>query len=408
MSLEYTLNKKQKIVSYSDSYLVAVTFQEITDIENNRNKYKLKNPIFQVTFDENKTDEMVESYDNYPRYLLSKSVITLANVIVGGEKEMYLMDGQHRMAMVKQIYEKTNQNDTMFFAVHTIYSDDEMRVLFDEINKDSSKNKPYVSLEIFGKKKIEDVKTLLVNKYKGAYSKTKNNKSTLHTVDDFLNDLIDNEYFEDNEKNANEIVNDIDTKHKKYFTKLKYLENADDNKLYTPLEMITIKEQKNVMFFKNNNFTNYLINNDYPFHDDATRRKTIPVETRKKVWSNEFGNKKTGMCPVAYCEHEINNKKFGFQCGHKISVANKGSNSIDNLKPICSDCNSKMSSTNWHDYEEELEKEQIWENNYDDDSDGECYSCDKKVKRETFCLKKVKTKKGKDSFKISCNKCYKK
>ena len=125
------------------------------------------------------------------------------------------------------------------------------------------------------------------------------------------------------------------------------------------------------------------------------------------MWINEFGNKKNGTCPIKYCNHELNNKKFGFQCGHKVSVANKGSNAVINLRPICADCNSKMSSTNWDDYEEELEKEKIWEDTYEDGNDGECYLCDKKIKRDTFCLKKVKTKKGKICLKISCSKCFK-
>lgn len=361
-------------------------------------------PPFQVTFDENKTEEMVEAYNKNPQFFLSKSLLTIAIVIIGEEKETYLMDGQHRMEMIKQIYERTTENNKVIFAIHMIYSEDEMRVLFDELNKDSTKSKPYVSLPIFSKKKVDDVRNALISKYEGSYAKSKNKSGSLYSVGEFVSELIENDYFE-NDNTANEILEIIDTSHKKYFSKLNYLENGDDDKLYTATEMKTIKEHKNVMFFKNNNFIDYLVSNNVPVHDDLTKRTKIPENMRQDVWKKEFGSKTSTTCPVKYCDHQISNEKFGFQCGHKISVANGGKEKIDNLRPICADCNSKMSSTNWDSYEEELEREHTWESEYGDDIDGECSMCDKQIKKENFYLIKVDNKKKRSVIRLVCRKC---
>jgi hypothetical protein len=130
-------------------------------------------------------------------------------------------------------------------------------------------------------------------------------------------------------------------------------------------------------------------------------RKRITEQLKKKVWKNEYGNEKTGICPVEYCKNILSNKKFGFQCGHIISLCNKGPTTENNLKPICTDCNIKMSSTNWSDYVHELKKQKIWSDSYDDDH-GECDFCNKSITIENFYLV-TKHKK----IKISCRKCYK-
>lgn len=401
------LVKKQKFNTCRQSYSVLVTFKEIADIVGNKNKYKLLDPPFQIAQDQDKISEMIEAYNKNPQFILSKAVLTLADVMVDNITEIYLMDGQHRMEMIKKIYENTNDNHNMIVVVHSIYSEDEMRLLFDELNKDSSKNEKYVSLEIFGKKKVEIIKKTLLEKYVGTYAKSKNIKSSLYTVDEFINELIDNEFFE-NDKSIQEILHTIESTHKKFFAKLEYLENSDNDKLYTQTEMTSIKEHKNVMFFKNNNFICHLVDNcNIPCHEDLIKRTKISEKMRLDVWQKKFFSKKTAICPVKDCDCNLENKKFGFQCGHIISVANGGKTTLDNLIPMCANCNSKMSSTNLDDYEEELEREKVWSKECDSDDDCECSQCGKIVTKETFYVLKKSGKKGKEILKIACRKCNK-
>lgn len=47
--------------------------------------------------------------------------------------------------------------------------------------------------------------------------------------------------------------------------------------------------------------------------------------------------------------------KYGkeFDCGHIKAVVNGGTNTLNNLKPICSTYNSSMGSTNLEDFKKE-------------------------------------------------------
>lgn len=407
MNLEKILNDdKKKIGTYENSYSTKITFQQLSDICNNRKKYKLLDPPFQIPIDENKIDEMVKAHLKNPHFLLSKIIITIAVVCVGNEKEYYLMDGQHRMNMIKIIHETTQENNNMIVVVHHVTNEEDMRELFDELNKDSSKNLGYVSLPIFGKIIIEQLNKKLAEKYKGAYAESKNSLSSIFTINEFTSFLQDADYFKTTDV-VTDIIDKIDKKHKTFFNTLKYLENANNDKKFLKKEMDIISNYRNVMFFKNNNFIEYLINNDAPTHDDIEKRKSITDDMRKKVWKNEFGNNKVGICPVVYCKTQLTNRtKHGFQCGHIISLANKGPTEEKNLRPICANCNSKMSSQNWNNYEDELKREHEWNKKYDDDEeDAECDDCEKNIKKDNFHL--VLVKKNKTKYKLVCRKCSK-
>lgn len=406
MNLEKILNDdKKKIGTYEKSYSTKITFQQLSEICNNRKKYKLLDPPFQIPLDDNKVEEMVNAHLKNPHFLLSKIIITIAIVSIGSEKEYYLMDGQHRMNMIKIIHEKTQENNNMIIVVHHVVNEDEMRELFEELNKDSSKNLGYVSLPIFGKITIEKLNKKLSEKYKGSYVESKNSISSIFTVNEFTSFLQDAEYFKPND-NVDEIINKIDKKHKIFFNTLKYLENVDNDKKFLKKEMDIITNTRNVMFFKNNNFIEYLINGDIPMHYDIEKRKSISEELRKKVWKNEFGTNKTGKCPVIYCDNDLTNRtKHGFQCGHIISVANKGPTTEENLRPICANCNFKMSSTNWDVYEEELIEETEWENKFGSEDEAECEDCEKTIRKDNFYLVQIKKKKTK--YKLLCKKCSK-
>lgn len=61
-------------------------------------------------------------------------------------------------------------------------------------------------------------------------------------------------------------------------------------------------------------------------------------------------------CGKYGCENKINRGKNGFHCGHIVSEFNGGKTIIENLRPVCFNCNSNMNTTNWLDYEKKLKK----------------------------------------------------
>ena len=77
------------------------------------------------------------------------------------------------------------------------------------------------------------------------------------------------------------------------------------------------------------------------------KRKAIPKAVRKKVFAEyiktDDPNKLTGKCFVE-CGNKINIDDF--EVGHIVSVAEGGSDEIENLRPICSPCNKSMGKQN--------------------------------------------------------------
>jgi 5-methylcytosine-specific restriction endonuclease McrA len=67
----------------------------------------------------------------------------------------------------------------------------------------------------------------------------------------------------------------------------------------------------------------------------------IPKAVRQQVWIQHFGKVFKHKCWIRWCTNEIN--VFQFHCGHDIPDSKGGSISLENLFPICANCNLSMS-----------------------------------------------------------------
>ena len=94
-----------------------------------------------------------------------------------------------------------------------------------------------------------------------------------------------------------------------------------------------------------------------PDHTFKNQKKIIGPKLRLQVWKKEFENEYEGVCPFYRCTNIIHNGLNGFHSGHVISEFNGGETTIDNLRPICSRCNSRMGITNWNEYEKKCKRE---------------------------------------------------
>jgi 5-methylcytosine-specific restriction endonuclease McrA len=82
-----------------------------------------------------------------------------------------------------------------------------------------------------------------------------------------------------------------------------------------------------------------------------TPRARISGSLRKQIWEKYIGQSIEAKC-LCCCKNvitPISNCKT-FQAGHIISHHNGGKTTIDNLLPICRDCNNNMGTENWDDY----------------------------------------------------------
>jgi 5-methylcytosine-specific restriction endonuclease McrA len=68
----------------------------------------------------------------------------------------------------------------------------------------------------------------------------------------------------------------------------------------------------------------------------------IPKVVKNKVWVVYAG--KNFKCKCYCCQKDINIQNW--ECGHVESEYNNGSNTCDNLRPICSTCNKSMKNEN--------------------------------------------------------------
>ena len=71
-----------------------------------------------------------------------------------------------------------------------------------------------------------------------------------------------------------------------------------------------------------------------------SKKKIISKKLREEVWLKHFGKTFSAKCPVQWCTREIS--VFSFEAGHNIPESKGGNTTIDNLIPICGDCNRSM------------------------------------------------------------------
>lgn len=337
-------------------------------------------PAFcQNCVNEEKIVNLLKSFNDYGDIIHNiRNELTFC-VYTGEDKkyEYYNIDGQHRMHMG---FELLKLHKVLKFNVKFIYciSTDEIKTFFDELNHDSER-KPYnINSNYF----LCDLRNLLEDKYKQYFASTITKNSHLYTVVEFvaiLQELNIDKYIDKKgyvyarnflddivkfNKKYNSVVNDIGyTEMKNKHDNPKKIFYNDEIKILDKNECITIG-------FKRNNFLTNTIDDEkkrgwffrpksiVPLHNVYKERESINAKLKKEIWEkeflelyddDEFNFDDEQTCPVYKCKNIITFNTCDL--GHKISRANGGNCTKNNLRPICKSCNIKMSDTNWSDYE---------------------------------------------------------
>lgn len=81
-----------------------------------------------------------------------------------------------------------------------------------------------------------------------------------------------------------------------------------------------------------------------------TKKKanSIPKKIRTLVW-NEYIGKEIGESKCICCNKTMIDKAE-FHCGHILAQANGGTNTVSNLRPICSGCNTSMGTRDMNEF----------------------------------------------------------
>lgn len=70
-------------------------------------------------------------------------------------------------------------------------------------------------------------------------------------------------------------------------------------------------------------------------------KKKIPKRIREIVWKKYIGHLWTGKCSVSWCDNFFS-VLSSWHVGHNKPESKGGDLSIENLRPICADCNLGM------------------------------------------------------------------
>lgn len=320
-----------------------LTFKTINDIIKN-NIFLI--PPFQIALDEDKINDMVKSYILNEDYLIFKNKIVVAVI---DETKLYLIDGNHRFQMANILYEN-NYDNYLICCYFLVKNDDEMRQLFIEINKDSYKNHEYISLSEFTLNIVDLLKIYLKNKYELYFANRKSKEKYLYTIDEFISQLINNKII-NNFNNYEDLIKNIEDNNNKFNKIINYQEYyLENNDNFYKDEFLSVKDGK-IFSLKNNNFILFLLdsNKTIPEHNYKNKRIKIKItpKLRKEVWCKYYNDNLEGKCPI--CKNNIG-YYLGFHCSHIISEKNNGLTNINNLVPLCSNCNLKMGSLNFDCY----------------------------------------------------------
>ena len=96
--------------------------------------------------------------------------------------------------------------------------------------------------------------------------------------------------------------------------------------------------------------TNHKVNHAKPVHipkqvhvpqpPQKYKKKKIPLAVRQAVWVKQFGRVFQHKCFVSWCHRILS--CFDFEVGHNIPESKGGTLDLDNLYPICHQCNTGM------------------------------------------------------------------
>jgi hypothetical protein len=87
---------------------------------------------------------------------------------------------------------------------------------------------------------------------------------------------------------------------------------------------------------------------DAPKPPSRRRKQRIPKTLKRAVWDTYVGVDK-GTAPCLCCER-TSIRQLEFHCGHVISEARGGTTTVENMRPICAQCNLSMGTQNLFDF----------------------------------------------------------
>ena len=83
-----------------------------------------------------------------------------------------------------------------------------------------------------------------------------------------------------------------------------------------------------------------------------TQRKRLSSSVRFEVWEKYCGKLYEHKCQIPFCSTTMSVRNF--HVSHVIALADGGTNSMSNLRPLCPQCNLSMGTMSMSEYSESI------------------------------------------------------
>ena len=284
--------------------------------------------------------------------------IGVINIHYVKERDTYfLVDGQHRFTSGRRLYDEHGHDVELFIEIVYVNTMLELKSNYANINK----NTPLPNFpDTIDKSIIKETLTYFETKYERYSIWSKSSKARRpHVYKNFFQEGLCYiaHKLKDRITSANELINALET----FNTKIGYW-----NK-----EAVMLHTKCNEKMYCTAKVWNFYLglyihtnNEDYGYDwerfiiEDKTGilvkpkkkigRASLSKALRDKSWDTHIGSD-WGNVYCIVCRHSLINQKH-FEAGHIISRKNGGTDTIDNILPICSLCNKSMGATNMNEF----------------------------------------------------------
>ena len=315
-------------------------------IYNNPKLANLEKPSEQGALNMDKVNLMIDEYITYPTYLRFKNRIVIGNM----NETWYIVDGQHRIEMAKQLYKDRGINDELIFCWYTC-NEHELRQLFNSINHDSTKNQFYIQQSNLTQIKINEFTKFLKTHFKASFANKKTEKGKIKAVEELRDELIQINFFT-NDLSIQGLTDKLMELNNKFYDTVRFGVDLTENIGNFYKDEIKHIEQNIIFSLKATNFVAWIEDDSItPIHRNKRGKKRISKKIRDQCWNNKYGPTELVICPVSSCSYQMNKNSNDWHTGHIISEYNGGGIDLSNLNPVCVKCNLDMGTMNWCDYD---------------------------------------------------------
>jgi hypothetical protein len=339
---------KEKFINYfsiNNSYYGSIKINDLIGLN-------IEIPNIQRITDDSKINDIVNYQCDYHKKNNRFNIIGVINLHYCLEnKTLYLTDGQHRFQAIKKMYVVMGHNIDIPIECIIINTYNDLKNNFKIINK----NTPLPEFPDKIDKNIPETASIYFkNKYNlwSKNSRARRPHLYFNFFQETLGFLTDKLNIDSPEKLI-QIIEDYNTKLSQWS-----IEQFPDKK---NLNQNIIQKCKDSGFYLGL-YKHVSDNYGYKWCQEIIKlesgiiikdtkksgKKKIPKSVKNNSWDTYIG-KDIGQALCICCNMNVIDSKF-FIGGHIISEKNGGIINVDNIIPICSECNSSMGYTNMNDF----------------------------------------------------------